>query len=160
MTPGFKNHIRNLENFRQTVENPESWYLLSTTCMKIHEITCHFWNHKLKFTKFLIFQTKSQFFFKAWIVFQCHVCVILLYFFSWNFLCCWQKQHIKMRNFRLATARIKIQSQFFFKLCSTLLCHETWLFCPFSSKSLYAMDKTSRWKCQFPDFWLLAWKLT
>ena len=69
LTPGFKNHLRNLGNFRQALESPKSWTLmgyfcpkntffqlehyipeiyptlLSTTCVKIHQITCHFWNH-------------------------------------------------------------------------------------------------------------------
>ena len=62
LTPGFKNHMRNLDNFRQAVESPKSWNsmgyifsnnrflqlkdyiqriyltLLSTTCVKIHQI--------------------------------------------------------------------------------------------------------------------------
>ena len=62
LTLGFKNHMRNLNNFRQAVESPKSWNLmgfcpkntflqlkhyiqriyltlLSTTCVKIHQIT-------------------------------------------------------------------------------------------------------------------------
>ena len=61
LTPGFRNHMRNLDNFTQAVESPKSWNsmgyiylkniflqlkhiqrisltLLSTTCMKIHQI--------------------------------------------------------------------------------------------------------------------------
>ena len=34
------------------------------------------------------------------------------------------------------------------------------LFCTFSSKSLYALDKRIRSKSKFSEFWLLAWKLT
>ena len=77
LTPGFKNHIRNLSNFRKAVESQKSWNLmsfcpkntflqrkhyiqriyltlLSTTCVKIHQITCvnfeaisHFSRHNL-----------------------------------------------------------------------------------------------------------------
>ena len=63
LTPGFKNHLKNLDNFRQAVKSSKSWNLmgyfcpknaflqldhympkiylklLSTTCVKIHEIT-------------------------------------------------------------------------------------------------------------------------
>ena len=63
LTPGFKNPMRNLDNIRQAVESPKKWNLmgyfcpkntllqrehylpkiyltlLSTTCMKIHQIT-------------------------------------------------------------------------------------------------------------------------
>ena len=28
LTPGFKNHMRNLDNFRQAVESPKSWNLI------------------------------------------------------------------------------------------------------------------------------------
>ena len=62
LAPDFKNHMRNLDNFRQAVERPKSWNsmgyiclkptflqlkhyipkiyltLLSTTCVKIHQI--------------------------------------------------------------------------------------------------------------------------
>ena len=71
LTPGFKNH-KDLHNFRQAVESSESWYLmgsfcpknkflqlkhilgiyltlLSTTCVKIHQIT------------YVIFETTSHF---------------------------------------------------------------------------------------------------
>ena len=53
----------------------------------------------------------------------------------------------------------QIPHVFFFKLCITLQCHETWLFCIFSSKSLYALDKMIQSRCKFSDFQLLTWKL-
>ena len=66
-----------------------------------------------------------------------------------------------MQISRLATAHIKIhqiphvifgtKSQFFFKLCITLQFHKTQLFCTFSSKTLYTLDKRSPSKC---IFWL------
>ena len=69
LTPGFKNHMRNLDNFRQAVESPKSWNLLGYFCPKIHSFNqnisyrefiitfnylcenspnslCNFWNHK------------------------------------------------------------------------------------------------------------------
>ena len=73
LTPGFKNHMRNLDNFRQAVETPKNWNsmgyicpkntflqlkhyiqriyltLLSTTCVKIHQIP------------YVIFETISHF---------------------------------------------------------------------------------------------------
>ena len=77
---------------------------------------------------------------------------------------------MKVQISRLATARIKINqiphaisgtnSQFLFKLCITLQCHETYLFSIFSSKYLYTLDKQIQSKCKFSDFQLLAWKLT
>ena len=75
----------------------------------------------------------------------------------------------KVQVFRLATGRIKIhqispvifrtKSQFFFKLCITIQCPETKLFCTFSSKTWYALHKMCPPKCTFSDFRLLAWKL-
>ena len=64
-----------------------------------------------------------------------------------------------MQIFKLATTRIKIyqirhvvfetKSQFFFKLCITLHCHERQLFCTFSSKTLHAFDKRNPSKANF-----------
>ena len=82
-----------------------------------------------------------------------------LYFFASNIIYFRQKWHIKVQIFRLATACIKThqiphaifgtKSQLLFKL-----------FCTFSSKTLYALDKRSTSKCKFSDFRLLDWKLT
>ena len=44
-------------------------------------------------------------------------------------------------------------------LWTTLQYHEALPFCNFSSKTLYALDKTSPSKCTFLDLQLLAWKL-
>ena len=74
-TPGLKNHMRNLDNYRQAVESPKSWNLMGYFCPKkknipsaqtyiadLSNITfnflyqnspndlCHFWNHMLFFT--------------------------------------------------------------------------------------------------------------
>ena len=34
LTPDFKNHMRNLDNFRQAVESPKSWNSMGYTCPK------------------------------------------------------------------------------------------------------------------------------
>ena len=73
LTPGFKNHLSNFDNFRQAAESPKGWNsmgyfcpkntflqlkhyirgiyltLLSTTCVKIHQIP------------YVIFETISRF---------------------------------------------------------------------------------------------------
>ena len=49
--------------------------------------------------------------------------------------------------------------QYFVKLCITLQCHETWLFCTFSSKFFYPLTKRIWSKYTFSDFRLLAWEL-
>ena len=63
----------------------------------------------LKFSKFLMsfFKQKVSFSLK----FNCFSSVMRdnsSVLFSWNFICYWQKQHIKVQIFRLATAGIKI----------------------------------------------------
>ena len=135
LTPGFKNLMRNLDNFWQAVESPkignsmcyfcpkntflqlkhyiQGVYLtlLSTTYVKIHqipyvifEIISHFSQNDssvfsqlkhynfsdflllaLKFTKFLMSFLQSFDYSSV----SCEI--ILLYFFSWNFICYWQK---------------------------------------------------------------------
>ena len=129
LTPGFKNHMRNLDNFKARSGKSNklkfnglllskkytlqlkyyiqriSLTLLSTTCVKIHRIPqgifetiSHFSRHnssvffqlkhyiqilhwklsdfphlvKIYQIPHVIFQTKSQFFFKVWITLQCH----------------------------------------------------------------------------------------
>ena len=68
-TPGLKNHMRNLDNYRQAVESPKSWNfvqncipsattytedLFDITFNFLHENSpndlCHFWNHMSFFT--------------------------------------------------------------------------------------------------------------
>ena len=77
LTPGFKNHMRNLDNFTQAVESPELKFdglLLSKKyipsartlhtedlpitfnylCENSTNYLCHFWNHKSFFTTQLL----------------------------------------------------------------------------------------------------------
>ena len=73
-TPGFKNYMRNSDNFRQAVESPKSWNLLgyfcpkntflqlksyiqrmyltliSIMCENLPNYICNFWNHNWFFT--------------------------------------------------------------------------------------------------------------
>ena len=136
LTPGFKNHMRNLDNFRQAVvQKVEIQYAtfvkkfipsaktlykeglsnITTNylCKNAPHSLCHFWNHMSFFTtqlvyiilaqtlhtfdknipsecrffrifrfftaqvkiheiSLVIFQTKSELFFKLWITVQCH----------------------------------------------------------------------------------------
>ena len=107
------------------------------TLYKNTPLKCKFSNFPLlalKFTKFLrvFFKQKVSFASKFGSLFS----VIRDNFsllFSWNFICYWQKWHIKVQIFRLATARINshqilhvffgTKSQFSFKLCITIQCH-------------------------------------
>ena len=152
VTPGVKNHMRNLDNFRQAVASPKSWHLmdyflcpkntflqlkqnmpkiyltlLSATCVKIHQITyvifetiSHFsWHNSciflaqtlytfyksspskckfsdfpllgLKFTKFLMSFFKQKVFLQRFHLLSVSWEIILLYFFSWDFICYWEK---------------------------------------------------------------------
>ena len=34
LTPDFKTHVKNLDNFRQAVESPKSWYSMGYICLK------------------------------------------------------------------------------------------------------------------------------
>ena len=99
--------MRNLDNFRQAVESPKSWNsmgyiclkttflhlkhylqiyltLLSTTCVKIHQIP------------YVIFETISHF--------SRHNSFIL---FSSNFTYFWQKYPIKVQIFRFSLLKLK-----------------------------------------------------
>ena len=75
---GFKNHMRNLDNFRQAVESPKSWNLMGFSpkkyipsaktlytvglsnitsnylCVDSPNYLCYFWNHKSFFTTQLL----------------------------------------------------------------------------------------------------------
>ena len=111
-----------LDNFRQALESPKSWNLMGYFCPKntflqLKNIYRGFSTQLLvwKFTKlhmslynfsrhnssvFVLTQTLNTFYKSS--------PNVLLYFFSWNFICYWQKQHIKVQIFRLATAHVKI----------------------------------------------------
>ena len=65
--------------------------------------------------------------------------------FSWNFICYWQKEPIKVQVLRFSTAPMKrnqtryaifqTNSHFFFKYCITFQCHDTTLLCNFFNSS-------------------------
>ena len=52
---------------------------------------------------------------------------------------------------------LQATSQFSFKFCITLQCHDTWFLWNFLAKT-YALVKKSPWKYNFSDFWVLLWK--
>ena len=135
LTAGFKNYVENLSNFRQAVESPKSWNsmgyfcpkitffqlnhyvqriyrtLLSTTCLKTHQIPCHFINHKSFYTSLLCFflaQTLHTFYKSS--PTKCK-------FSDFSLL------SLKSTKFLMSFSRTKIQ--FSFKLWITLQCHET-----------------------------------
>ena len=133
LTTGFKNHMKNLDNFRQAKESPKNWNLmgyfcpkniflqlkhcmqriyltwLSTTWVKVYQIPCYFWKRKSFFTTQLLFFTSN-----------------ITYFHL--------KYPIKKQILKLSSTRIKIhqiphvifqtKSQFFFKVWITLQCQE------------------------------------
>ena len=85
----------NITYFLQKQPIKEHIFRLATARVKVHQIPDD------------IFQIKSQFFFQS-LNFSVSWKIILLYFFSWNAICFWQRQQINVQIFRLATARIKI----------------------------------------------------
>ena len=126
-------------NFRQAVESPKGWNsmgyfcpkntfvqlkhymqdiyvtLLSTTCVKIHQIpyvisetisrfsqhnSSNSSNSSCHFSKKSEFQNLDHFL-VSWEKIQKN------YVFSWNFLYFWQKWHIQVQIFRLLSARMK-----------------------------------------------------
>ena len=79
LTPSFKNHMRNLKNFRKTVESSKNWNLMGffvqtakTYTEDLSNITfnylyenspnyvCHFWNHKSFFRTQLFYIFLAQ----------------------------------------------------------------------------------------------------
>ena len=97
------------------------------------------------------------------ILLHCSVSCILCIFSSQTFIL-WTKRAHRSEIFRLLSRWVKIQqipyvmfettSQFFFKLFTTLLCHEK-LFCTFLADTVQELDKKSPSKCKISDFRLL-----
>ena len=152
--------MRNLDNFRQAVESPKSWNSMGFFCPKnaflqlkhyiqriylpyfqtLHTsgksrpLKCKFSDFPLlalKFTKFLMsFSSKKLVFLQSLNHSSVSWEITLLYIFSWNLSCYWQKELIKMKIFRLSTVPMKISqipyvifqtsTQFFFKYCINL----------------------------------------
>ena len=63
--------------------------------------------------------------------------------------------YIKSNLLHISSGKMHISQELAF-LWIAFKCHETWLFCIFSSKT--ALDKTSPSKCRFSDLPLLVWK--
>ena len=130
--------MRNLDNFRQAMESPKSGnsmgyvllskkYILSAKTLYTEDLSNITFNYLCENSpnSSCHFSNKKSVFLQSLDLFSVSWEIILLYFFSWNFICYWEKQHIKVQTFRLATAHIKIhqiphvifgtKSQFFFK---------------------------------------------
>ena len=82
----------------------------------------------------VIFQTISPFFFKFCITLQCYETWLLCIFFSSNIIYFVQKEPIKVQIFEIARVNFEIRqiarvnfetSQFLFKFCIILHCHDT-----------------------------------
>ena len=118
----------------------------------------------LKYTKFLVSFLEPRVSFSSNFASLFSV-ITLLYFFIWSFICFWQKEPIKVQIFRLSTARVKIRqipyvilqatSQFSFKCCITIQCHDRSFLWNFLAKTLYALDKKIPSKYKVSDFWVL-----
>ena len=123
LAPGFKNHMKNLNNFTQAVESPKSWNLMGY----------YFCPKKIHLSKKCIPSAKTLYTEDFNFLFN-YLCEN-----SPNFLCHFWNHKLfsttQLRLFRLATAGIKFhqishvifwtKSLFFFKLCIILQCHET-----------------------------------
>ena len=55
LTPGFKNHMTNLENIRQALESPKSWNLMGYFCPKINLSKKYIPSAKTLYTEYLTF---------------------------------------------------------------------------------------------------------
>ena len=113
---------------------------LSTAPIKIHQIP------------HVIFGTKSHFFFRLCITLQCHETKLFCTFSS-KFVCFGQMYPIKVQIFGLSTTHMKINripyiifqatSQFPFKPCNALQCHDTYLLWNFLTEKYMLWTKTA-----------------
>ena len=145
---GFKNHMRNLDNFRQAVESPKRWgsmcyfcpkntflqlkhiqriylTLLSSICAKIHQILYVIWNRKLFFTAELLFIRRAH-------------------------LQTFPLRALKFIKFLKSVFKQKVR--FSSKFCVTRDNSSVL----FIAETFSAIDKRSQSKCKFSDFRLLA----
>ena len=92
-SPGYLSHYI---TFHDTTPQ---YFFLAQTLHSFYKSSPSKWNFsdllllRLKFTKFLMsfFKQKNQFFFRFGSLNSVSWEIILLYFFSWNFACYWQK---------------------------------------------------------------------
>ena len=117
-----------------------------------------------------IFETKRSGFVQ--ILHHCSVSlkVTPLYFLWLKLHIVWTKIAHQSEIFKLLSGWVKIRqiphvilettSQFFFKLCITLHCHERQVFCTFLAETLYDFCKRSTPKCKISEFRLLRSNFT
>ena len=134
-------HHKHWSNFACHFSNHQSIFL-----QKLHytsaqwNFSCHFLKHKSVSSQILHHSSMLWHF-------------TPLCFLGSNVIYFQQKYHISMQTFRLVIVSIKVcqipyvifetKSQFSYKLCMTIQCHGTQLFCPFSSKNLPTQHATS-----------------
>ena len=160
LTPGFKNHMRNLKNFRQVGEslkrrNSMGYFYTKIKFLQlknyIQRIVLPYFHLTVHQIPYVISETISHFSRQNSSV-----------FLSTNITYFRQKQLIKVKMFRPSTAHVKIhqiphlifqtKSQFFFKVWITLQRHDRQLLCTFLAETLFAIDKRSPPKCKLSDF--------
>ena len=125
-------------------------FRLSAARVKVHQIP------------HVIFQTKSQFFFKVWISFQCHErsfsCTFLaetLYAIDKSSTSKYKFSDLplltlKFTKFLMLFLEPRVSFPSNFALLFSVMRHNSSVY--FSSKSSYALDKRSSSKCEFPYF--------
>ena len=105
-----------------------------------------FWNHKVRVysnfvSLFSVIKGNSSVFFSSNLIYfgQKHLSKIF------KTLSGWVKIH------QIPHVMFEISSQFFFKLCIFLQCHERQLFCTFLDKTIHDLDKRIPSKCKVLD---------
>ena len=127
-------------------------FRFSTARMKMNQILC------------VIFQAKSQFYFKFWTNLQCHDTVPLK-FSNWKIICFGQKEPISVQPFWFLSALVKVHpiSHSIFEITRLGFikifhhCSASWKITPlyFLALTSYTLDKNSPLKWHFLTFeWL------
>ena len=127
LNPGFKIHMRNLDNFRQALEIPRSWNLMGYSCPKSkflqlkHFIYLRFIKHYFqllvwKFSKLLMLFLRPQVIFYGTTP-LCFLTRTLHTFYKSSPSKC------KFSDFPLLVI-FEIKNQFFFKVWIFFQCHE------------------------------------
>ena len=147
----------NIVYFLQKKPIKKQIFRLFTTLVKIHQIS------------HVIFQTKSLFFFKVCITLQCHEGYFYCIFSAETLHDIDKSSTSKCKFSDLPLLALKFTKLFmsflepgvdFSSNFSSLFSVMRQLFCTFSFKSLYALDKRRQSKCKFSDFRLLAWRVS
>ena len=127
--------------------------------------SCHFWNHKVRvYSNFSSLFNVMKDNFSVFFLAQASYTLEKKSPSKWNFQTFeWLDEisrnfwcHINMKlHFKFETT-----SQCFFKLGTTLKCHQRQLFCTFLAETLYDLNKKIPSKCKISDFRLLTSNFT